>query len=565
MEGGWDLLLDLLVTLSSALFLGILFEKLRQSAVVGYLIAGVIVGPSAAAWVRNADQVGKLAELGVALLLFTIGLEFSWRRLVRLGPVAFVGGGLQIALVLLAVMGIAMALGVPLQGAFALGAVASLASTAVVLRLLKDHNDLDSGHGKSAIGILLAQDIAVVPLVMTITLMGGISSAKGGGGVGQTLMNAVLLVAALVLLVSLVLPRLLDAKTVAKNRELPILIAIATCFSATWGAHAAGLSAALGAFLAGMLLADTPFADQIRSDVNPLKTLFLTLFFASIGMVLDVTFVVQNAGLVMGTLVGIMLLKAALTAAACKPFVPSIVSCTAVGILLAQIGEFSFVLADLAHESKLITSFHFQLVIAVSVLSLILTPYLVVNAAPWARWLAIRIIPTRALAQSERVPSEALAGHVILVGFGEAGQRAAEFLGEQHLTVLVMEVNPRLVTLAKQRGYRGMVADATQSSNLLHAHLLGAACLVIATPEPITGGMIAGVAKSVAPEVPVVIRARYHIMAEELNIKGADLVVDEETVVGEQLGAKALICAGRLAPKEEAPAGDAAAEAHSSR
>lgn len=552
MPDGWGLLLDLLVTLTAALLLGLVMEKLRQSAVIGYLLAGVAVGPGAAAWIRDADTVVILAELGVALLLFTIGLEFSWRRLVRLGKVAFVGGPLQVILVLILGGATAYAFGMNLKASIALGAIASLASTAVVLRLLKDHNDLDSVHGKSAIGILLAQDIAVVPLVMLLTFLGGVTptSGKGAGGIGQTLLNASMLVGALLLLVMLVLPRILDARTVARNREFTILIAITTCMAATWGAHAAGLSPALGAFLAGMLLAESKFADQMRSDVNPLKTLFVTLFFASIGLVLDVHFFADHWLLIVGTLIPVCIGKALFTFLACKPFVPSVISCAATGIVLCQIGEFSFVLAQVAHRGSLLDEFLFQLVVAVSVTSLVLTPFVVPRASSWSRALAKRILPGRVLAgaENETKRREKLTGHVILAGYGEAGQRAAEVLGETGYRVLVMELNPHLVRQAESKGFLARVGDVSQAENLLEAHLPEAAALVITIPEPILSGGIAGLSKMLAPHVPVVVRSRYHVMAEELNVKGADFVVDEETLVGDKLGQMVGACLAKTGP-----------------
>lgn len=540
MPDGWGLLLDLLITLTAALLLGLVMEKLRQSAVIGYLLAGVAVGPGMAGWIRDADTIVILAELGVALLLFTIGLEFSWRRLVRLGKVAFIGGPLQIALVMFLGGATAYAMGMSLKASIALGAIASLASTALVLRLLKDNNDLDSVHGKSAIGILLAQDIAVVPLVMLLTFLGGRadSPAKGTAGIGQTLLNASMLIGALLLLIMLILPRLLDARTVARNREFTILIAITTCTAATWGAHAAGLSPALGAFLAGMLLAESKFADQMRSDVNPLKTLFVTLFFASIGLVFDVHFFVGNWPLILATLVPVCFGKALFTFLACKPFVPSVISSAATGIVLCQIGEFSFVLAQVAHKGGLLTEYFFQLVVAVSVASLVLTPFVVPRASRWSRALAKRILPGRVLAgaENETKRRESLKGHVILAGYGEAGQRAAEVMGEQGFKVLVMELNPRLVRLAESKGFLARVGDVSQVENLLEAHLPEAAALAITIPEPILSGGIAGLSKMLAPHVPVVIRSRYHVMAEELNVKGADFVVDEETLVGDRIG-----------------------------
>lgn len=561
MPDGWSLLLDLVITLSAALLLGVLFEKLRQSAIVGYLLAGGLVGPSAAGWVKGANAVQTLSELGVALLLFTIGLEFSFRRLVRSGKVALLGGALQILFVIGAVTGLAVSAGQPLKTAFALGAIISLASTAVVLRLLKDRNELDSNHGKASIGVLLTQDIAVVPLVMLVTAMGvsaASAGAKGATPPGALALNVTLLIAALFLLISLVLPRLLDAKSFAKNRELPILTAICTCMAATWGAYAAGLSPALGAFIAGMLLAESPFADQIRADVAPLKTLFVTLFFASIGMFLNFGFIAQHWGVVAIGVVVVMVGKALLTAGALIPFNTSIVGSLAAGITLSQVGEFSFVLAKVANSGGLLSEYLFQLVISVSVLTLMLTPMVVAAAPKWARRLAIQIarvtpLEMRDLAERERGEKRELSGHAIIVGFGEAGKAAAKEIDGVFRDLMIVDIDPGYVRTAKERGYRATLGDATHADILLHARLPEAKAMIVALPDVRLTRIILRIAKMHAPHVPVAVRSRYHVFADELDMTGADLVVDEEVVVGQTLGAR---LRGFLSNNDSIPAVD---------
>ncbi len=540
MTDGWSLLADLVVTLTAALVLGVIFEKLKQNAIIGYLLAGVLVGPSTTAWVSSPNDVQTLSEFGVALLLFTLGLEFSLRRLVRLGKVAILGGLIQILLVIVVFTGGGMALGLELKTAVTLGAIASLASTAVVLRLLADTGDIDTLHGRSSVGILLMQDIAVVPLVMMVTIMGGQAASEAGGKgslpIGQLLINSGLLIAIMFLVVTVVLPRLLDASAFARNRELPILTAIATCMASAWGAHEAGLSPALGAFLAGMLLAETKFAEQIRSDVFPLRTLFVTLFVASIGMVLNVPFLGQHIGLVAVGLVAVLVLKALFTFAAVKPFLPSHLAAVAVAITLCQVGEFSFVLAKIGRSNGLLSEFLFQLVVSVSVASLILTPTIVTFAPKVARFLSLKLFNIKKMAEEERKDRRGLRNHVLLIGFGEAGQAAAQQLHDSNVKVLVMDIDHRLVTEAEERGMLGVLGDASQNSNLLHAGAPEAKAIIIALPDFRVSMMIISHLQLVAPHVPIIVRARYHRFADELDMSGAEIVVDEETLVGLKLG-----------------------------
>lgn len=538
MSDGWSLLFELVVTLSAALLMGLLLERLKQSAILGYILAGAIVGPTALGWVQAAEDVKTLSELGVALLLFTIGLEFSWRRLLQLGKIAFLGGSIQVVIVLAVTTGLGLAMKLPLATAVTLGAVVSLASTAVVLRVLKDSSELDTQHGKACIGMLLMQDIAVVPLVMLVTILGGGGSSGGKGSlpIGTLLLNTAMLVAILVAVVTILLPRLLQARAFAKNRELPILTAITVCMASAWGAFAAGLSPALGAFMAGMLLAESRFAEQIRADVFPLKTIFVTLFFASIGLSLNVTFLGQHAGIVaLGVLV-VMLGKTMLTFVACRPFSPSIVTSIAAAIALSQMGEFSFVLAKIGRTNGLLDDFLFQLVISVSVFTLLLTPLVVTHSSRWGRRLAVRLFNVRKVAQGERSDKRELSGHIVVIGFGQAGQSAVRALDGSGHSILCMDIDPAMIDLAKELGHLGRVGDASQSQNLMHARVPEAAGLIVALPDTRLCRMILGHAKRIAPTVPAVARARYHIFADELDLAGADVVVDEEMVVGTRLG-----------------------------
>lgn len=557
MPAGWHFLSDLLITLGAALILGLLLERLRQNAIVGYLLAGTLVGPSVTGWVRDAEAVATLSEIGVALLLFTIGLEFSLQRLKRLGKVAILGGSLSVALIIFVIFGIAYSFGVPWKAALVMGMIASLGSTAIVLRILKDSSELDATHGKASVGVLLMQDVLMVPLVLGVTVLGGLSaggSGKGSVAPGQLLLNTGLLVIALVVLVNILMPRVLDARAFARNRELPILTAVTVCMGATIGAQWAGLSPALGAFLAGVLLAETRFSEQFRADIDSLRTLFVTLFFASIGMIVDVRFLAQHWALVLVGTAVVILLKAVLTFAAIKPFTPSIVGGIAAGIALSQIGEFSFVLAKIAEGAGLLDEFQYQAIISISVATLFLTPLLVTGAPKWARRFAMRVLPGRIVAEAERVARLEWKGHVVLVGYGEAGQSVARTLdqhAEHQVKILVMDLDPKLVQQAEECSYRGALSDASQASNLLHARLPEAAMLVIALPDARVTRMIISQAQMIAPHVPVVVRARYHIHAAELDMMGARVVVDEEGLVGKRIADKVFRL---LNPKEELPA-----------
>ncbi len=542
MADKWALLYDLIIILGAALLLGLVAEKLRQSVISGYLIAGVLVGPSAFGLVNDPEAISIVSELGVALLLYAIGLEFSWRRLKTLGNVGLLGGLLQIGLVIAVVALILMGLGLNTTAAVACGAIASLASTVVVLRMLESHAELDTIHGRASVGILLCQDLAIVPFVMLLTLLGDGQASAGHmpTGIVPMLLGTAGLAVGLYVIAGVLLPRVLSSRTVARNRELPILIALGACLSAAYVAHAVGLSPAIGAFIAGILLADTKFADQIRADITPLKTVFVTLFITSIGLVVDVQFLAENWAVVLGWLVVFTVLKSVLTAIACKPFLPSVVACMATGLTLSQAGEFSFVLAKVSRDGSLLSYQQYMTLVAVCALSLIISPGIVRHAAKWSRSLARRLVPLRVVARGERATVRAESGHVLLVGFGDAGREAADVIHSAGESLTILEISGVLVDTARGCGYTARLGDATQVLNLTKARLGDAKVLVVAIPDMRIARIIISQAKSLAPHVPIVVRSRYHHAASELDVVGGDVVVDEEQLVGRTIGARVL-------------------------
>ena len=305
----WSSLLDVIILLAAALVLGAIFERFRQSAILGYLLAGTLLGPNALHWISNEESVKTLAELGVALLLFTIGLEFSWGRLRRMGKTALGGGIAQVIITMIVACGAAYGLGLDIKPALTIGAVIALSSTASVLRILMARSEIESVHGRFALGILLVQDMAVVPLVIMVSLMSGHgANGSASGNIFLMLLLAAVLFSGFYLLFNYIVPAVLGSHMMQKNRDLPILLAIVVGLGSAWSAHNLGFSPALGAFIAGMLLGESPFATQIRSDISSLRTLLLTLFFSSIGMLANPAWMMTNwtsiAALVFAIIVG---------------------------------------------------------------------------------------------------------------------------------------------------------------------------------------------------------------------------------------------------------------------
>jgi len=527
----WTALLDVLILLTAAMLLGALFERLRQNAILGYLLAGTLLGPNALNLIPNHKAVTDIAELGVALLLFVIGLEFSRKKLRSIGAIAFGGGTLQVVLTTGLGMYAGTRFGLDPHAAFAVGAIIALSSTAVVIRLLVQRAEIDSIHGRNTLGILLLQDIAVVPLMLAVTILAGKGSALDvGWAMARAIGMVVLLTIALSVLTRLA-PLLLGTKVTA-DRETPVLLVMVAAIGSAWGAHALGLSPVLGAFLAGMMLAESPFATQIRADVAPLKTLFVTLFFSSIGMMTNTAWALEHWPQVTGLVAVIIIGKMILITGVVRLFRFPLGQAMATGICLAQVGEFSFVLAGQSRQQGLISAGLFELIIAATVVSLFATPYLVALAPRVSRLLDRRSRPA-----SDAVPPESHEDRIAIIGYGPAGRCVAEELAQDGRALIAIDLNADSLPDARALGIAMIVGDATSLQVLKHAAIESVKGVAVTVPDPDTARHITAQIRALAPDVGIVVRARFHRFRTDLVDAGADAVIDEELEVGYKIAA----------------------------
>ncbi|MEM1012437.1 MAG: cation:proton antiporter [Planctomycetota bacterium] len=564
MDAGWYLLTDVLILLAAALVCGTIAERFKQSSIIGYLFAGAVVGPGALGWVgTHGDEaaqggVNVIAELGVSLLLFTIGLEFSFRRLRKLGAAALGGGTLQLTLTTAAAWPVAMLVGLSPAAAFAVALMVGLSSTACVLALLQANAAGESPHGRMATGMLLLQDVAVLPVTLLVTaLAAGGTAGQMLAELGQALLFSVLLVVVFLLLFNVAAPRLLNLKQWARNREFPILLAIVMALGSAALAHEAGISPAIGAFLAGVLLAESPFDVQVRADVASLRTVLVTLFFASIGMLADPVWAVANWHLVIGATAAVLVGKAAIVLGVLslpiKGIKQSAGVALAAGLCLAQVGEFSFVLAKIAVGDRLgnpdgnglISGDTFRLIVSVTIVTLLVTPYLVQAAPKVAAKMNRRFWPKGVAFEPAETGPEKLAvisgDRLLLVGFGPAGQQvAAELTSAFDGRGDVIDLNPRVAGLAAEYGMKGHVGDATNGEVLDHVGLRQTQLLIVTLPDPAAAREVIARARAACPSLNIVARSRYHVTRWELMLAGAEVVVDEEEHVGRQLAHEAL-------------------------
>lgn len=535
----WQPLIDLLILLIAAMVLGAIAELLRQHAIIGYLIAGMLVGPNVLGVGPSHDNMNVIAELGVALLLFSIGLEFSLQRLVRLGPIALIGGTSQVLITFGAAALVSKAFGVDARAALAIGAIVALSSTATVLRLLTDRAALDSQYGRNTVGVLLLQDLAVIPAMLLMSaLRDDADPSAVVGSLGWALLYAAGMVAGFFVLFNVIAPRVFHLGPLVRNRELPILLAVVMAIGATVVAHQIHLSPAVGAFLAGIMLAASPFATQIRADVAPLRTLLVTLFFASIGMFAAPVWIWHHWPYVLGTVVALVAGKALIVAGIIRVLRQSWSTAFATGLCLAQAGEFSFVMAAAAKDGRTIDEYTFNLLVSSTIVTMLITPYLVMLAPRVSRAIAV-LRGTESFTPPARATDEPR-DRVLIVGFGPAGQRVAEALIAEHRDcITIIDTNPRHGVVARNYNLPIQIGDATRPEVLHHAGVDRAAAVIITLPFIESARQTCALVHSLNPQAQLLVRARYHVWRWELHLAGAEIVVDEEEQVGLRLAAEA--------------------------
>jgi len=532
----WSLLLEVVVLLAACLLVGGIFSALKQNPLVGYLLAGMLLGgPGSLNVVRSESHIDAIAELGVALLLFSLGLEFSWNRLLGLGRKTLAGGAVQVVLTGVAAAGVVLLFGRGVAEAVALGAMIPLSSTATVLRVLVDRGEIDGYYGRNSLAILLVQDMAVVPLAILMTLLGGSGEAAD---VFVDVLKILGLAAALVLGFYLLINKAavwaLRFLSIEKNRELTVLLAVVIGFGATWAAHAVGVSPALGAFLAGMFLGSSPFATQIRADVSSLRVVLLTLFFGAVGMVADPLWIAAHLPLVLGIAAAIVVFKAIIVWGILRAIgQPDGVS-LATGLCLAQIGEFAFVLGKTARSSDVIGAELYMTIVSSAIVTLLITPYLVA-AAPWAA-LAFQHWRSGAAADDDLTPLHAaFQPDVVIIGFGPAGQAVGRAFVGSDTTVLVIDLNSAAKGSAESLGLHAEIGDATSVDVLQHAGLSAAKVVAITLPARIAALTVLDHVRGLNPAARIVVRSRYQNHQPEFEEAGADVVIGDEAEVGERL------------------------------
>ncbi|MFZ5905979.1 MAG: cation:proton antiporter [Nitrospirota bacterium] len=520
--------LEVIFIASAAVIL--LLYKLKIPSLIGFIVAGIIIGPHGIGLIQDVHFIQILAEIGVILLLFTIGIEFSMTKLIRIRRAVLGGGGAQVLLTIVISAALTYIAIENVNQSLFFGFLYALSSTAIVLKLLTERGEIDSPHGHTMVGILIFQDLCIVPLMLLVPALSGdrIDFVDVGLKMGK---------AAVIILVVLfssrwMVPALLHQVVRTKSRELFLTTIILLCLGIALLTSKFGLSLALGAFLAGLIISESEYAHQAISDILPFKDSFMGLFFVSIGMLMNTGFAIDNGIRITQVVLLIVLLKiitgtlsALLIGNALRPAVFT-------GLGLAQIGEFSFVLAVAGKASGLISEEFYQIFLGSSVVTMIMTPFMLNAAHSASEWITSRPLlkrleRKRRVAEGEGTPRKKH-DHVIIVGFGLNGRNLAKVLKEAEIPYVVLEMNSDTVREMRRKGEPIYYGDGTSQEILHKLNIEKARLVVIAISDPVSTRRIVSIAKHANRQIYIIVRTRYFIEVDDLKSLGADEVIPEE-------------------------------------
>ncbi|WP_242169091.1 MULTISPECIES: monovalent cation:proton antiporter-2 (CPA2) family protein [unclassified Pseudomonas] len=534
---------NLLIILASSLVVIALFRRLQLPPVLGYLCVGLAVGPTALDWVNDSEDLPDLAELGVVFLLFSLGLEFSLTKMLALRSVVFGLGSLQVLGCGVLLGGLLMGFGLSPGVALLLGAGLALSSTAIVSKELGSLGEIFSSHGQNAIGVLLFQDVVAVLLLTLVPVFAGSSEQAWYWALPLTLGKTVVLFVGLLLASRWLLPRLFHEVAASHSAELFVLLALVIVLLTAWLTHLLGLSPALGAFLAGMLLGESHYRHQIEADIRPFRDILLGLFFVSIGMLIDLQLFVSHSLLILGLTLALMLIKGCVVAALVKLRGSDSETAWRSGLALAQGGEFCFALMAQMQQSRLIPDAFNGLLLAATFCSMLLTP-LLLRAAP-AIALRLHRKPNQQVQLEEITALNAeLRGHAVICGYGRVGQTIGRFLRREQQAFIALDDDPERVKEAATEDRNVHYGDCRRGALLSAVGLERARLVVIAVDNSDVALTVLKEARRINPRVPILVRTRDDSQLAELKAAGASEVVPELLESSLMLASHALILLG---------------------
>lgn len=547
------LLSDIVIILGLAVGVLFLCHWMRIPAIVGFLLTGVLAGPHGFGLIGAVHEVEMLAEIGVVLLLFTIGLEFSMKSLWQLKRSVLIGGSFQVFATLFATYLIARMLGQDVGRSIFLGFLVSLSSTAIVLKLLQERAEVDSPQGRINLAVLIFQDVIAVPMMLLIPLMKG-GAGDISGSFAMLFVKGVAIVALAILSARYVVPHVLFQIARTRSRELFLLTVVVMCLAVAWLTSSMGLSLALGAFLAGLIISESEYSYQALSNLLPFRDLFTSIFFISIGMLVDSRVVIEHPGAVVLIILGVLLVKTIIAGGAAALLGYPVRTMILSGLALSQIGEFSFILSKTGVQYGLLSGSGYQIFLAVSVLSMAATPFIINQGAPLAALIMRFPMPVRLRMgwghegtddDAEDIPRD----HLLIIGFGLNGRNVARAARSAGIPYLIVEMNPVTVKKEKSKGEPIFYGDASQEAVLEHVGIHGAKIMVVAIPDPVATRMVVASARHLNPRLHIITRTRYLPEMKPLYDLGANEVIPEEFETSVEIFSRVL--AKYLIPRDE--------------
>jgi CPA2 family monovalent cation:H+ antiporter-2 len=546
------LLTDIVIIFGLAVAVLLLFHFIRLPAVVGLLITGILTGPYGFGLVGVIHEVEVLAEIGVILLLFTIGIEFSFKKLIEIRKQVVVGGTLQVGLTILAVFFIARQIELSPPEAIFYGFLISLSSTAIVLRLIQERAEVDTPHGRTGLGILLFQDVIIVPMILITPMLAGSRPGEINSDIFIFAAKGIAIIILVLVAAKWMMPWLLHQVARTRSKELFLLSVVAICLAIAWLTSNAGLSLALGAFIAGLIISESEYSHQALGNILPFRNVFTSFFFVSIGMLLDTGFLLNNIDIILIASVGVLILKALIANSVAVLLGFPLRSGILAGLSICQVGEFSFILSRTGLKYGLLAD-HYQLFLAVAVLTMAATPF-IISLAPRFADLILQIpVPVKlktGLWPGPEIKShKKMKQHLVIIGFGLNGRNVARAAKMTGIPYMVIEMSPDTVKKERERGEPIFYGDAIHEEVLHHVGIENATVVVIAINDPAATRGITENVRRLTSKAHVIVRTRYLTEMQALYELGANEVIPEEFETSVEIFSRVL--AKYLIPRDE--------------
>ncbi len=525
-----EVLKNIVIILALSTFVNYLFTRIKVPTILGYLLTGIIVGPSLLGIIRSPEEIELMAEIGIVMLLFTIGIEFSLNHLLKIRKIVFLGGLMQLLFTVVVIMLVARGYDIDWKGALFIGFLSALSSTAVVLKILQERSELTSNYGRTVLGILIFQDLLLVPLLLFTPILGG-QTTFGWDQLIILLLKAGFIIGLIYVGNRWLMPRFLRAVAMTKNQELFLMSTLLICLSVALMTSALGMSLAVGAFLAGLMISESGYSHNAFGNIVPFKDTFTSFFFVSIGILLDLNYVIEHPWLVVLTALMLIFFKALLAGITAFVLGHTFRGVVMVGIALSQVGEFSFILAKLGLEYKIITDFHYQLFIAVAVISMSLTPLLMQVSRPIANLLLRLPLPRKLVDGIFPLPQidiPELKNHLVFIGKDSRALNLSVMAKNMDLPYVSIVFDPDSVRKRQLKGEMVIYGDAFNEPILRKGHADKADIVVISIGNTITTMAIIEKIRNMNSHAYIIARAKKVEDLEELHNIGADQVIPEE-------------------------------------